>query len=326
MDNGVPIHKIIRHIASGNTEYAGEVHDWLNESAGNEKIYQDLLNLWQVTGSFPDRFSPDKLIAWENIRAKIRPQKKKRVLYRWLYRAAAAIVVISFSVWTGTRLDRWGPGTSCTEVISPEGQKTKVILPDSSVVLLNGGTSIRYDRNFGLHDRTVELHGEGYFDVRKDPAKKFIVKTPEINIRVFGTSFNVKDYDDDQSVEVGLKRGSIGIEQGEKEIAHLVPGQVAIFEKGEKKLHIQKMDMNLVSAWTRNELVFEENSMQEIVKYIERWYGVNIQISPKLLDNERFTFRVKTESLRELLSLINFLKPIDYKIEGKTVIINQPQK
>jgi hypothetical protein len=71
-------------------------------------------------------------------------------------------------------------------------------------------------------------------------------------------------------------------------------------------------------------MVFEEDSLEEIIKYMERWYGVNIQIAPELLDGELLTFKVKTESLSELLKLINLLKPIQYNINGKQVIITKP--
>ena len=84
------------------------------------------------------------------------------------------------------------------------------------------------------------------------------------------------------------------------------------------------MDVNLVSAWTREEMVFEEDSLEEIIKYMERWYGVNIQVSPELLDGELLTFKVKTESLNELLKLINILKPIKFHIDGKQVTITKP--
>ena len=84
------------------------------------------------------------------------------------------------------------------------------------------------------------------------------------------------------------------------------------------------MNINLVSAWTRDEMIFQEDSLEEIIKYMERWYGVNIKIAPELLDGELLTFKVKTESLNELLSLINILKPIKYHVDGKQVVITKP--
>jgi transmembrane sensor len=323
MENKVPVSKIIRNIASNGEEYANEIHQWLDDSNDNKKIYRDLQDIWLVTGSFPDQFLPDRTKAWQKVRQQIHSSKRSFYLLRRVGQIAAAVIVVILSIWTGTKLDHPEQKTQYTEVISPAGQKTRIILPDSSIVLLNGRSQIRFSQNFSDH-RRVELKGEGYFDVRKDLSRQFVVGTSELEVKVYGTSFNVKAYEDDQKVEIGLKNGKVGIERGEEEMVQLVPGQVATFDKQEHKLDVAKMDINLVSAWTRDEMVFEEVRLEEIVKYMERWYGVEIRVAPALLDGELLTFKVKTESLNELLKLIGLLKPIKYQIDGKQVVITKP--
>jgi transmembrane sensor len=324
MENKVPVSKIIRNIASNGEEYASEIRQWLDDSNDNKKIYQDLQAIWLVTGSFPDRFQPDRLKAWQKVRFQIQSPKRNYYLSRRVAQIAAAIIVVFLSIWTGTKLDHLKQRTQFTEVFSPAGQKTRIILPDSSIVLLNGHSQIRYSQNFNEDHRSVELKGEGYFDVRKDLSRQFIVSTSELDVKVFGTSFNVKAYEDDQNIEVGLKSGMIGIDRGEKELAQLTPGQVATFDRKAHSIDVGSMDINLVSAWTRDEMVFEEVRLEEIVKYIERWYGVDIRVAPELLDGELLTFKVKTESLNELLKLVSLLKPIKYQIDGKQVVITKP--
>lgn len=324
MGNQVPVYIIIRNIVSNGVEYAKEIREWLDNSDDNKKIYLDLLQIWQITGSFPDRFYPNRPKAWKKIQKHIYSQKKKSSLYHRIAQIAAAIIVIFLSIWTGKELSDYTQPTLYTEVFSPTGQKTQIILPDSSVVLLNSNSKIRYSQSFNKNNRNIELKGEAYFEVQKNLSKQFIVKTSELDIKVFGTTFNVKDYDDDQMIEVGLLKGQIGIDRNKNEIVKLTPGQVATFNKKDLRLNVGETDMNLVSAWTRQEMVFEEDSLEEIVKYIERWYGVEIQVAPELLDGDMLTFKVKTESLTELLNLINLLKPIKYHIDGKQVIITKP--
>lgn len=324
MENQVPIHKIIRNIASNGVEYEKEIRKWLDDSNENKKVYQDLLKIWQVTGSFPKRFSPNRPKAWKKVQQHIHSQKGKYYTYRRIGQIAAAIIVVFLSVWTGTQIDNRKQKSQYTEVFSPAGQKTRIVLPDRSIVLLNGNSRIRYSRNFNDENRRIALEGEGYFEVQKDLSRQFIVSTTELNVKVFGTSFNVKAYENDQTVEVGLTEGKIGIDRHDKEIVQLTAGQVATFDKNEQKLEEGSVDVNLVTAWTRQEMIFEEDSLEEIIKYMERWYGVDIQVSPELLDGELLTFKVKTESLNELLSLINLLKPIQYQIDGKKVIITNP--
>jgi len=324
MENQTPVNIIIRNIASDGVEYADEIREWLNDSIENKNIYQDFLNIWQVTGKFPERFSPNRTRVWHGVQQHIHSQKRKYFLPIRIAQIAAAVIIVFISVWSGTQLDRLKSETQFTEVFSPAGQKTRIILPDSSIVLLNGNSQIRYNKNFNEKDRIVELKGEGFFDVHKDLSRQFTVSTPELDVKVFGTSFNVKANENDETIEVGLKTGKIGIERNEKEIAQLTPGQMATFDKEKLKLDVGRINMNLVSAWTQEEMVFEEDSLREIVKYMERWYGVDIQVAPELLDGELLTFKVKTESLSELLNLINLFKPIKYHIDGKQVIITNP--
>jgi ferric-dicitrate binding protein FerR (iron transport regulator) len=212
-----------------------------------------------------------------------------------------------------------------TEILSPAGQKTQIMLPDSSIVHLNGATTIRYNNAFDEENRYVELEGEGYFDVRKNTHKAFIVHTRELDVKVYGTSFNVNAYYDDKTVEVGLKHGSVGIEQNNREVLRMEPGQLAIYNKESDQFKVNNEDINMISAWTNNELVFDEKPFNLICKYLERWYGVDITLSSDLVDNEKYTFRLKTESLHEVLNLINELKPINYEIRGEDVKITKPK-
>ena len=323
MKRKVSVNKIIQNIVSGNRKYADEICDWLSESDDNRKIYQNFFELWQITGSFPESFVPHRKAAWQNVRKHIYSRKKKLLFYREIIKIAAMIVVVISCIGIGTKLGNFKK-PCYSEIIALSGHKTKVILPDSSVVMLNGGSVLKYNLNFNEDNRIVELQGEGYFDVRKDLSNRFIVRTSELSVKVFGTAFNVKAYSDDVNVEVGLKRGNIEIDRNKKKIVHLIPGEVAIFNKNAKELKISKMDVNLISAWTRNELIFDEDSLSEVIKSMERWYGVDINVAPELIDGERYTFKVKTESLRELLKLINLLNPINYKINGKEVLITKP--
>lgn len=324
MKQQIPLNIIIRNISSGGLEYIPEIQEWLMESDENKALYHNLAKLWQETGSLPEYFIPDRSKAWRKVNENIRTERKSQHLYFRIGQIAAAMIIGLLLGWAGTTYLKRPDNIQYTEVFSPAGQKTQVRLPDSTLVLLNGNSSLRYSQQFNHEGRKVELSGEGYFDVKKDRFREFIVSTPEIDVKVYGTSFNVKAYGNDPIVEIGLKNGKIGLERDARELMELTPGQVAIFSKKEKKIDVKSMDMNLVSAWTRDEMVFEEDSLQEIIKYMDRWYGVNIQASPQVLDGELLTFKVKTESLNELLKLINLFKPIKYHIDGKQVFITKP--
>lgn len=324
MQHNPPIEKIIRHITSGGEVYSNEITEWLNASEANQMTYRSIRDVWHVAANAPKPFKPDRTAAWEKVRKQIRTKKSLRPLYRRMTQYAAAILIAAICVWMGSELDH-SKQLGFSEISSPTGHKTKVMLPDSSTVLLNSGSKIRYGNDYNARNRIVELQGEGYFDIRKNSSKQFVVHTSHIDVKVFGTSFNVKAYQDEPNVEVGLKSGLVGIEGMDIKPVRINPGELAVLNKQNMSLHIEKTDIELISSWTRNELVFEEKTLKEIAEHMERWYGIEITIAPQLLDDERFTFTLKTESLRELLRLINLIKPIDYKIEGKQVTITSPK-
>lgn len=324
MEKEISFDKIIINISSTGKKYSNEIKKWASGSKENKKLYHDLLTLYELTGTFPTPFTPDKSKAWQKIQRKIHSNKKRHFLYLRIAQIAAVFIIVFLSVWTGTQINNIKP-QSYTEVFTSGGQKTQILLPDKSTVLLNGNSRIIYSQDFNKKNRTVKLEGEGYFKVHKNPSKQFIVCTKSgIDVKVFGTSFNVKSYEDEDITEIGLKTGSIQIDRNNKKIVRLKPGELATFNKKINKIKIQKENIDIVSAWARNEMIFNESSLWKIAKYAERWYGVKINLDPKLQDGEKLTFKVKTESLQELLKMINILKPIKYKIDGKQVTIKKP--
>lgn len=324
MEGKIPIDKIFKNITSNREEFKEEIREWIAESDENNKIYQEFVDIYMITGKLPERFYPDKKQAWSRIHNQIHGKQRKKIILQRVAQIAAAIVLIFSITWLGKNINL-NINTSYSEIVSPLGQKSKIILPDGSVVMLNGGSSLIYSNKFGARERKVQLTGEGYFNIEKNKSKKFVVQTNELDVVVFGTQFNVKAYENDDFVEVGLKKGEVGIKHNKNKITKLAPGQIATLDKSKNQLDISLANIDLISAWTQDELVFEEKPMSEIVKYLERWYGVEIEISKELLDDsELLTFKVKTESLRELLNLINLIKPIEYKINGRNIIITNP--
>ncbi|MCW0482380.1 FecR family protein [Gaoshiqia sediminis] len=303
--------------------------DWMRQG-NNQKAFNDEKRVWEQ-----EALGSDMLLATQYSWSKIQKQlllqsqsdlKTKSLYLTWFKYASVIFLLLSIGITSYfVAFDNNQRNDFYTEVLASHGQKTQIMLPDSSVVQLNGGTKIRYNNSFGADNRMVELEGEAFFDVRKNSHIAFIVYTRELDVKVYGTSFNVNAYPDDQTVEVGLKQGSVGIEQYDKEVLRMEPGQLAVFNKDNNQFKVLNEDMNMVSAWTNNELVFEEKPFNLICKYLERWYGVDIALANDLIDNEKYTFKVKTESLHEVLELINVLRPINYEIDGERVKIMNPK-
>lgn len=301
--------------------------DWMRQG-DNLQTFNNEKKIWEEEALKGDMLLESQY-QWNKIQKSLLIQSHTRLqqtsLHLKYFKYAAAVLLLLTLGSTSyflTLNDEIG-GDFYTEVVAPEGQKTEIILPDQSHVKLNGGTRIRYANNFGLQNRTLELDGEAYFDVTKDPSSAFVVQTQKVSVKVYGTSFNVRAYAEDPTVEVGLKEGSIGIEQNTREVMRMKPNDFVVLDKTTNTLHRETESIDAISAWTKDELVFEEKSFADITQYLERWYGVQVELAPELIDNQLYTFKVKTESLHEVLELINVLKPIHYQIDGQKVRINK---
>lgn len=325
MNENIPWNVIIKKIRKSITEKESlELDEWLGTSELNRKVFSEILNIARVTTSAPEYFVPNKEKAWEKINSRIElSQAKPKPSYsKYGYVAAALVFVIMsfFFLWFYHSGNMFYQRQS-TEVISPMGQKTMIVLPDSSLVWLNSGSTLKYSGVFNKKEREVILEGEAFFEVRKNSSKMFRVKAGILFVDVYGTSFNVKNYADDNTKEVTVSSGRVSVGDSQKALKSLTKGQQAVLNKTTNKLSVVNAEPDVVSSWKNNELKFDNTPLTEVVKYLERWYGVNINIEKSMIGKHNYTFKIKTESLTEILEKIKIITPIAYEINGKDVRI-----
>jgi len=321
------LNEIILKQISG-TATAGEMallNSWLKEDGGNNKIYDTLYNIHQISSVKESSFVTDKEQAWQNILDNITiPKIKSRIIYAFLKYAAAAAVFLLVgiainSLWNNRKSNQMAQQFST--FIVPTGQKSEIVLPDGSKVWLNSGTTFKYSGNFNKDNREVVLNGEAFFEVAKNKSIKFTINTGNSSVEVYGTAFNVKNYAIDNLLEVSVKEGKVGFFADGQKVSDLTLDEQLIFKKDVKQATLSKANIDVVTAWKNNQLVFKATPVSELVKYLERWYGVTITLENNHLAGRKYTFKVKTESLTELLKLINIMTPINYTISGKDVKI-----
>jgi ferric-dicitrate binding protein FerR (iron transport regulator) len=266
---------------------------------------------------------------WEKIQERIVPVVRTISFERrrfWLLGSVAAILIFLFGLvgayFIQTSIALKKSLEARTIVYTPPGQKSSITLPDGSKAWLNAGTRLTYTQAFNQQDRKVELEGEAFFDVIKKDNLPFVVQTSHLDVVVKGTAFDVSAYGDDTKIEVSLLRGKVTINDKKGRLmGELLPNNWIQLDKVTGKYtRVGKKDAAQYSMWKSEELAFENEPLDLVLKKLERWYGV--EIDWKGLDTDRrYTFKVKTESLREILELINVITPIQYKIAGKSVII-----
>ncbi len=308
---------IIRYLEKGG-EMPGDLQEWLAENPENRELFELVKLQWKM-GELPPSFSPDKAKAWEKISSKLK-RSPSRPLVKWSLRVAASLIAIALGFAISVIVTHTKPVTY-SEIITQRGNKSCVMLPDGSEVTLNSETRIKYPSRLQGNKMTIELSGEAFFIVKHDPERKFIVNTPSISVYVHGTSFNVKSYKDEDETEIALLEGSLSLFKENKNIVTLKENQVAFLDKNDKKIYVQKKNLGVITSWRNDELIFENTPFSEVVKYLERYYGVDIELDPELGNAHNFTFKLKVESLRESLKLINQITPIEYSINGKEVTI-----
>ncbi len=298
---------------------------WLDDSE-NARFFNEIFFAFRSSGSMPGSFQPDKQAAWEkvNIRVKKNNSRFKIVVGKTKYAAAVAVLLVTaFTIlWKANMNKLKYISEQQTCVIVPKGQKTTVMLPDSSYVWLNSGSTLKYQADFNTKERKVVLNGEAFFKVHKDKSKRFRVETGILAVDVYGTSFNIKNYGDDNFQEITVEEGKVGVSSQGKEIRQMVAGDKALFDRETHKIEFSKSQPEIVSAWKNNELIFDDTPLEEAVKYLERWYGVNITIDNEMVGKHNYTFKIKTESLREMLEMMKVMTPLDYEINGKDIKIS----
>lgn len=217
------------------------------------------------------------------------------------------------------------------ERVNARGQKSVLILPDGSKVWLNVDSKLTYTRDFKkTNRREVQLEGEAFFSVVHNDSVPFIVHTSSsIRIEVLGTSFNVKSYKDDQTIETTLVDGKVSIDQLEKNgltVDNLIlkPNQRAVYFKESKKLNVKDVNATNISAWRDDYLVFDETPFSDVLAQLERWYDVKIHLPEE--DEEdglpcTLTANIQNETLEDVLKLLETSHRIRYSIRENEVFI-----
>lgn len=208
------------------------------------------------------------------------------------------------------------------EITSPPGIRSQVVLPDGSKVWLNAESTIKFNVPFSKESRDVDLLGEAFFDVTKNPDQPFVVQSGNIKVKVLGTRFNCKAFAEDQQIEVILEEGRIALNSqttsGSKEEI-LIPGDHAVIERESGATTINNENINKYIAWHTGKLVFDNTPMNEVAQLLERWYGVEVTVQDQEIMNYRFTTTFENESLFQVIELLGLSSPIRIKYVPATI-------
>ena len=250
--------------------------------------------------------------------AKIREANLYTRLHTWKYIAAASVMLLFLTV-SQLILNTSDDHTVWVESKSPAGGIVNLTLDDETVVALNASSTLGYPLRFDKKNRTVSLDGEAYFKVAKDTERPFIVETKNLKIKVLGTHFNIKSYDDDQKEITTLEEGSVSIELKHADVQNkqpviLNPGQQIILDKVTGETRICKVEAGLYASWKDGQCFFENEKFIDIIKILERQFGVTIKITSPNLENQLYSgFFGKKDGVQQILNYFKKYRNFDYK-------------
>ena len=215
--------------------------------------------------------------------------------------------------------------TLLNTLIVPQGGEYSLLLSDGTRVVLNSMSKLVYPVSFTGKKREITLEGEAYFEVAKDKLKPFIVTVKGLQIEVLGTSFNIKAYPDDYQSFTTLVEGKVKLNSGFQttKVSYLEPDQQAVYDLSTEGIIIQKIDAQQVTQWITGKYAFTNQTLDEIMKTLSRWYDFNYKFDNESLKNIRFEGGLnKYESIVPILEIINKTGKVSISVKGKEILFS----
>ena len=301
------------------------VERWYDASAENQRLLGQVYHILYINDRINASAGFDPEYSLGRVKDRMRSRRRKGILLRavrWTTTAAAAVVLLFAGTVFTQRLDEHmsRPLTVQTQL----GERSQVILPDGSKVWLNSCSSVKYSSSFFSRERRVEMTGEAYFIVEKDPHAPFIVSSDGLDIEVLGTRFNVRSDNDLHRITTVLLEGSIEA-RGGSSTARLRPSQQIIFNTDTREMLVSECcSVERSISWIDGKFRFDRNTFSEIVAELQRYYNVNIQFADARLRDERFSgdFRVE-DGIYHILSILQLTNKFHYEIDHNEIRLYQ---
>ena len=349
-ENEVNIWPVIVRYLDGNlsTKEAGELEEWLDRSAENRRILHSVDQIWKASDSNLQTSVFEELNLekdWEKISRKIHSpdssEQTKRVehfkkmrqrhkITSYLVKAAALILVAitsGFLTLQYAPVDQQGEyEPAFREITTNPGERATIDLGDGTKVTLNIDSKLVIPDKFSQSERVVSLSGQAFFDVEPDADRPFFIETQRARIKVLGTSFDVRSYDNEDNVQVAVREGSVALSKEDDESEQLIlnEGYLGRMDIDENELTSKKAEnISAYFGWINGRLIFNDKPLKDVLKDIARWYDIEIELNlddESVLEN-KLTADLKTRSVQDVMDVIAMSMNIRYELNNDQVRI-----
>ncbi len=302
----------------------------------NKKVYDEIVLIWKASYKNIHIDQKKKEIELKKLTNRIErihnkekisiisTHKRKRTVQSIAKIAAILLVlVIPFSIYFRNYVGNPDIIDDLITKTTLQGQRSSIILSDGTKVYLNSNTQLTYPKTFSENKRQISLVGEAYFEVTKDPNRPFLIKTGNLITKVLGTTFNTKAFEEDSIISISLVEGKVKIlDQANNDLDILEPSQEFVYKKSSNQYAKQAFDLDKVTAWKNNILIFDGERLEDISKILERWYGVKIIIKNNAIKKCKLKAKFENEPLINVLNTLKFAGDFEFKIKDSIVEID----
>lgn len=277
----------------------------------SDEVLSDMLaEEWHSYTSLPSQAKTAKRRIWSYVGV-------------WAGVAAALLLIVTASLGISyLNADRKIRQMAFNEVTFTSGTdgQSSVTLPDGTNVILNAHSSITYPADFGLENRHVTITGEGFFDVTKDPAHKFTVSAPGMDIVVHGTRFNVYAYPDSDISEMSLVEGRVSVHTGES-VIRVEPNEKVCLTRSTGRVNLLKTDNDIETLWLKDRIVFMHEPLYKVFDVLQRCFGVQIECSENISLSDRYTGTFKDRRITDILEILKMHYGFSYEYSDNHITI-----
>ncbi|WP_455584405.1 FecR family protein [Bacteroides sp.] len=259
----------------------------------------------------------------EQIKNNIRKKKLRRISLRIAAVLIPAIFIIGFYIQLNSRVDLFGT-SEYEELVVAKGERIQIMFQDGTKAYINSDSKLRYPKKFALNSREVYLEGEAYFVVAKNKQRPFIVNLNGPAIHVLGTSFNVQDYPENKNIVICLDEGHVNLTLPSEKKYPVQPGERLVYNKENNQCTISRMDdMQRMSMWKQNIIVFKDTPLPEVIKVLNRWYDVDFKVEDNRALAYVYTLTSDNTVLEKVLTDLEKIAPVkfEYNEDKKEVIV-----
>lgn len=256
--------------------------------------------------------------------------RKTISLRRWIYPLAAAVILallVPAAWWAFSKHNTpaivGGPPPGIKTPVTPDSKRRVLHLPDGSTVTLNKNSHLDYAPALAGATREVYLTGEAFFDIVQSPGRPFLVHTGKLTTRVLGTSFNIKAYPSEKTIEITVAHGKVQVLEEKKSMGLLTDDQQLQFRINTIQFQRKKVDVTPVIAWRPREIRFDDITLAEVGGQIQQRFGRNVKFANPVLENCRVTATFyEDDDLDEIMAVICGISQSTYSVRENVITID----